>query len=108
MVMVGHLLHRGFDAELPASRSHRPASLSARIIDGMLRREMAFDGVVVTDCLDMAAAAEHFSLQAIARTAWRRPSSTSQATAAVAPTLICQPSMSPSRSKTVSLRPTAA
>ena len=63
MVMVGHLLHRGFDAELPASRSHRPASLSARMIDGMLRREMGFDGVVVTDCLDMAAAAEHCSLQ---------------------------------------------
>ena len=101
MVMVGHLQHRGFDPE-------RPASLSARMIDGMLRREMGFDGVVVTDCLDMAAAAEHCSLQAIARTAWRRPSSTSQATAAVAPTLICLPSMSPSRSKTGSLRPTAA
>ncbi|MCZ6652803.1 MAG: glycoside hydrolase family 3 [Planctomycetota bacterium] len=56
MVMVGHLLHRGFDPELPAS-------LSAKMIDGMLRLEMGFDGVVVTDCLDMAAAAEHCSLQ---------------------------------------------
>ncbi len=56
MVMVGHLRHRGFDLE-------RPASLSARMIDGMLRREMGFDGVVVTDCLDMAAAAKHCSLQ---------------------------------------------
>lgn len=56
MIMVGHLRHRGFDAELPAS-------LSAKTIDGMLRREMGFDGVVVTDCLDMAAAAEHYSLQ---------------------------------------------
>ncbi len=33
------------------------------MIDGMLRREMGFDGVVVTDCLDMAAAAKHCSLQ---------------------------------------------
>ena len=56
MVIIGHLLHRGFDLE-------RPASLSARMIDGMLRREMGFDGVVVTDCLDMAAAAKHCSLQ---------------------------------------------
>ena len=63
MVMVGHLRHRGFDPKLPASRSHRPASLSARMIDGMLRRDMGFDGVVVTDCLDMAAVAEHYSLQ---------------------------------------------
>ncbi len=56
MVMVGHLLHRGFDPELPAS-------LSARMIDGMLRREMGFEGVVVTDCLDMAAVGDHYSLQ---------------------------------------------
>ncbi len=56
MVMVGHLQHRGFDPELPAS-------LSANMIDGLLRREMGFHGVVVTDCLDMAAAAEHCSLQ---------------------------------------------
>ncbi len=56
MVIVGHLRHRGFDPKFPAS-------LSARMIDGMLRREMGFDGVVVTDCLDMAAVAEHYSLQ---------------------------------------------
>ncbi len=55
MVMVGHLQHRGFDPELPAS-------LSARMIDGLLRREMGFDGVVVTDGLDMAAIAQHYSL----------------------------------------------
>lgn len=56
MVMVGHLRHRSFDPELPAS-------LSAKMIDGLLRGEMGFDGVVVTDCLDMAAAAEDYSLQ---------------------------------------------
>ena len=56
VVMVGHLQHRSFDPELPAS-------LSAKMIDGLLRREIGFDGVVVTDCLDMAAAAEDYSLQ---------------------------------------------
>ena len=56
VVMVGHLQHRSFDPELPAS-------LSAKMIDGLLRLEIGFDGVVVTDCLDMAAAAEDYSLQ---------------------------------------------
>ncbi len=56
MVMVGHLQHRGFDPALPAS-------LSVGMIDGLLRQEMGFDGVVVTDCLDMAATAEQYSLQ---------------------------------------------
>ncbi len=47
LVMVGHLLHRGFDPELPAS-------LSNRMINDLLRDEMGFAGVVVTDDLDMA------------------------------------------------------
>lgn len=56
MVMVGHLLHRGYDARLPAS-------LSSSWIEGLLRREMGFDGVVLTDDLDMAGVAETHSLQ---------------------------------------------
>ena len=56
MVMVGHLLHRGLDPELPAS-------LSGRMIDGLLRDEMGFDGVVVTDDLDMAGVAGRYTLR---------------------------------------------
>lgn len=56
MVMAGHLLHRGLDPELPAS-------LSGPMIEGLLRDEMGFDGVVVTDDLDMAGVAERRTLR---------------------------------------------
>ncbi len=49
-VMVGHLL-------APAlSPSDVPAPFDRRMIDSLLRREMGFDGVVVTDALNMAGA----------------------------------------------------
>jgi beta-N-acetylhexosaminidase len=48
MVMVGHLLYPAIDPE-------RPASLSPEAIE-MLREELGFDGVVVTDDLAMAGA----------------------------------------------------
>jgi beta-N-acetylhexosaminidase len=48
MVMVGHLVY-------PAIDPHNPASLSRDAIS-MLRRDLGFDGVVVTDDLAMAGA----------------------------------------------------
>jgi beta-N-acetylhexosaminidase len=48
MVMVGHLLY-------PAIDPHNPASLSRDAI-GMLRSDLGFDGVIVTDDLAMAGA----------------------------------------------------
>jgi beta-N-acetylhexosaminidase len=48
MVMVGHLVY-------PAIDPHNPASLSKDAI-GMLRRDLGFDGIVVTDDLAMAGA----------------------------------------------------
>jgi beta-N-acetylhexosaminidase len=48
MVMVGHLVY-------PAIDPHNPASLSREAIS-MLRRDLGFDGVVVTDELAMAGA----------------------------------------------------
>lgn len=55
-VMVGHLLHREVDAELPAS-------LSRRWIEGILRGELGYRGVVVTDDLNMGAIVDHYSLE---------------------------------------------
>lgn len=55
-VMVGHLVHRGVDAEFPAS-------LSRRWIDGVLRGELGYRGVVVTDDLNMGAIGKHYSLE---------------------------------------------
>ena len=37
-----------------------PASLSAAVTDGLLRRELGFGGLVVTDALDMGGITDHF------------------------------------------------
>jgi len=49
-VMTGHLMHRDRDPECPASLSHA-------ITTGWLREELGFNGVVITDSLDMGGAA---------------------------------------------------
>ncbi len=53
-VMVGHLLHEGIDSE-------NPASLSKEFISGLLRTELGFEGVVITDSIDMRAIRDRFS-----------------------------------------------
>ncbi len=53
MVMTAHIVNRTLDPELPAS-------LSKRIISGMLRRELGYDGVVVSDDLQMGAIAQEY------------------------------------------------
>lgn len=53
MVMTAHVVYPALDAT-------RPATLSPAIIDGLLRRRLGFDGVVVTDDLEMAAIAARF------------------------------------------------
>lgn len=55
-VMVGHLLHRDVDAKYPAS-------LSRRWISDILRRELGYRGVVITDDLNMGAIVDHYSLE---------------------------------------------
>lgn len=47
-IMVGHVVVDDLDAA-------RPASLSPRVIDGLLRKDWGFDGLVVTDDLNMGA-----------------------------------------------------
>jgi len=47
-VMVGHLLVRGVDG-------HAPATLSRPVIGGLLRDRLGFDGLVVSDALEMGA-----------------------------------------------------
>lgn len=51
MVMVAHILMRQLDPNYPAS-------LSNRVVTGLLRQEMGFDGVVCTDDLTMAAVSD--------------------------------------------------
>ena len=51
MVMTGHLALPGPDDDLPTS-------LSAAVLRGLLREQLGFDGVTVTDALDMRALAQ--------------------------------------------------
>ena len=59
-VMVGHLFHSGYagDGDLKL-----PASLSPEWITGVLRTELCFKGVVISDDLEMGAIREHFGLK---------------------------------------------
>lgn len=53
MVMTGHLFNRHLDP-------HYPATLSGPTIDGLLRNELGYDGVVVSDDLQMKAITDHY------------------------------------------------
>jgi len=53
-VMTAHVVVPALD------RSGRPATLSRPIITGMLRQRLGFDGVVITDALDMAGVRKAF------------------------------------------------
>jgi len=52
--MVAHVKQRKLDPQLPAS-------LSPKIIGELLRGELGFDGVVITDSIDMRAIADHWT-----------------------------------------------
>ncbi len=56
MVMVGHLYHPNF-----SDGNKLPASLSKRAIEGVLRGQLGYKGLVVTDDLGMGAIRKYFS-----------------------------------------------
>ncbi len=56
MLMTAHILYRSIDARYPATVSHR-------IIKGILRQSMMYTGVVITDDLDMGAVTSRFSTE---------------------------------------------
>lgn len=58
-VMVGHLYH----ADYSDAGAQVPASLSPQWITGVLRDQLGFDGVVISDDLEMGAIRQHFTLQ---------------------------------------------
>ena len=58
MVMTGHLFHAGLDPAFPAS-------LSPSVINGLLRGRLGYDGVVVTDDLQMDAIAAEYTLEEV-------------------------------------------
>ncbi|MGC8861330.1 MAG: beta-N-acetylhexosaminidase [Armatimonadota bacterium] len=52
-IMTAHIMFPALDAD-------RPSTLSRRIISGLLREELGYEGVVVTDCMEMKAIADNF------------------------------------------------
>ncbi|MEU8355271.1 glycoside hydrolase family 3 N-terminal domain-containing protein [Nonomuraea sp. NPDC048882] len=54
-VMTGHLLVPSYDAELPAT-------LSPKVLTGLLREELGFDGMIITDGIEMAAVAGAYGI----------------------------------------------
>lgn len=54
-VMAGHICCPNIVPE------EIPASLSAELMTGILRNEMHFDGIIITDAMDMGAITTHFS-----------------------------------------------
>ncbi len=55
-VMVAHIFNKNLDAKYPAS-------LSKNIIDNLLRKELGYSGVVITDDLQMGAITKHYNIK---------------------------------------------
>jgi beta-N-acetylhexosaminidase len=55
-IMLSHILYAGIDDKWPAS-------LSVKIARDLLRDSMGFDGIVMTDDLDMGAVKKHFDIK---------------------------------------------
>lgn len=55
-VMTAHVVFEALEQNLPATMSHR-------VLEGILRKELGFEGVLVSDDLEMKAIAEHYSVE---------------------------------------------
>lgn len=56
VIMTAHIIHRDLDAEYPAT-------LSRRILTAILREQLGFDGVIISDDMQMQAIAAHYDLE---------------------------------------------
>lgn len=65
MIMTAHIQYPALDSSTICSASGkemiRPATLSPTIIQGLLREQLGFEGLVITDALDMASISEYLS-----------------------------------------------
>ena len=60
-VMIAHLAFPEFEKDASV-----PASLSKNIVDGILINQLNFDGLIVTDALNMQGITKHFSTEQVA------------------------------------------
>lgn len=56
MVMSAHVIVPALDAE------NLPSTLSSAVLTGLLREKLGFEGVIVTDCLEMDAIAKNYGV----------------------------------------------
>lgn len=57
MVMTAHVVNKNLDA------TGLPATLSHKILTGLLRESIGYDGVIISDDLQMQAISKHYSLE---------------------------------------------
>lgn len=57
-IMAAHVMYNKFDNEFPTT-------LSKKVVTGLLREEIGYDGLVITDSLTMKAVFDNFSLEEI-------------------------------------------
>ncbi len=55
-VMISHIRYPAYDLK-------HPASLSGAIITGLLRQTLGYDGLVITDDLEMGAIGKHYEIE---------------------------------------------
>lgn len=55
-IMTAHVKYPAYDSDLPAS-------LSPKIISGLLRQTMGYEGLVITDDLEMGAISHHYEIE---------------------------------------------
>jgi len=55
-VMTAHVYHAGLDPEFPAT-------LSSKIIGGLLRRQLGYNGIVLSDCMQMGAIVQEYGFE---------------------------------------------
>lgn len=52
-IMTAHIIFKAIDPDLPAT-------LSAPVLEGLLRRDLGFQGLIMTDCMEMNAISKYF------------------------------------------------
>ncbi|MEM9914596.1 MAG: beta-N-acetylhexosaminidase [Planctomycetota bacterium] len=62
-IMTAHIV---FESLNPNAQDQTPATMSPAVINGLLRKEMGFDGVVISDDLEMKAIAHHTPIEEVA------------------------------------------
>jgi beta-N-acetylhexosaminidase len=58
MIMTAHVIFEPIDAKFPAT-------MSKPVLDGILRKQLGFDGVVISDAMEMKAIAANFSVDEV-------------------------------------------